>query len=158
MRTILAALLATSITASPLAAQNPVRWTVASTKPVTVPAAGIARVNVNAVIDKGWRVYSLSQKKGGPYAMSIALVPGSKVSIAGPVVSPKPDAKYDAEFKMITETHSGSTTFMVPVRAPSSAGTATANIRIRYQACSDKFCLPPRNAVLPVTLRVVSAK
>ena len=140
------------------AAQNPVKWTLQGPRVLTVAPGSVTRLQVNATIENGWRVYSLTQKKGGPYGMTITMLPGSRLAFAGPVVTPTPVAKYDSSFKMMTETYSGTGTFIIPVRASSEPGTTSSTIKIRYQACNARFCLPPRNELIQVTTKVTSDK
>lgn len=137
-------------------AQNPVSWKLISPKTVSVARGALVQVQVRADIDKGWRVYSVTQKKGGPYAMSISVMPGAGAVIVGAIKSSQPASKYDAEFKMITETYSGSPVFAIPISTSAYRGSKEVVLRIRYQACSDKFCLPPHNVLIPVKLKIVS--
>jgi thiol:disulfide interchange protein DsbD len=62
----------------------------------------------------------------------------------------------DPNFEINTETHEGSATFRLPlvVVADASAGAQQLNIDVRFQACDDTKCLPPRTIKLnaPVTL------
>jgi thiol:disulfide interchange protein DsbD len=62
----------------------------------------------------------------------------------------------DPNFEINTETHEGSATFGVPlvVLADAPTGGQAFNINVRFQACNDKMCLPPRTVKLnaPVTL------
>ena len=45
------------------------------------------------------------------------------------------------------------TRFTAPPNAPAGATTATG--KVRYQACTDKMCLPPRNVEVSVKVTVV---
>lgn len=135
-------------------AQNPVKWTLHGPREITVAPGSVIRLQVSARIDNGWRVYSLTQTKGGPFGMKISMLPGSRMTFAGPVVAPTPVSKYDSGFKITTETYSGTGTFTIPLRAPTEEGTNSSTIKIRYQACSSRFCLPPRNELVQLTVRV----
>ncbi len=139
-------------------AQNPVKWTLQGPRSLTVAPGSVTRFQINAQVENGWKVYSLTQTKGGPYGMTITLLPGSRLEFAGPIVSPVPVAKFDSSFKMITETYSGAGTFIIPLRAPTEEGTTSSTIKIRYQACSARFCLPPRNEIIQITTKVSSTR
>ena len=140
------------------AAQTPVKWVLHGPRARTLEPGSVSHFRVRAQIENGWRVYSLTQGKGGPYPMTITLLPGSRAALAGAVTAPSPVAKYDSSFKMMTETYSGSASFVIPVRAPTQEGTFSSTLKIRYQACNARFCLPPRNELIQLTLKVKSGK
>ena len=154
MKLLFAALFAIACSAPASSAQDPVKWTLAGRGALTVARGSVTPIKLTAKIDKGWHVYSITQPRGGPFAMSISMLKGSPSVIAGPVISPTPEAKFDSSFRMITETYSGVVTFAVPLKAPADPGTYSSTIKVRYQACSARFCLPPRNALFPLTFEV----
>jgi hypothetical protein len=141
-----------------LQAQNPVKWTLGIPRAITVAPGSVTKVPLSAKIENGWRVYSLTQKKGGPFAMTISMLPGSPMTLAGAVSAPIPAARYDSSFRMTTETYSGAGTFVIPLRAPTAEGPTSSTIKIRYQACNARFCLPPRNELIQLTATVKSGK
>lgn len=137
-----------------------VRWSaVRDTVRVASRAPSSANVVVRAAIIPGWHVYSLTQKAGGPKPLSIALERASGFS-AGIVTGPKPQTAYDAQFKLRTETYSGSADFTVPIKwtTPLPAGTTEIRLIIRYMACSAELCLPPRKEALTVEIKPPGAR
>ena len=158
MRTLLAVALLLTVVPVTGSAQKPVKWTLQGPRVITVAPGSLTRLQIDAQIEKGWRVYSMTQTKGGPFGMVITMLPGSRLSFAGPVTAPIPAATYDSSFKMMTETYSGAGTFIIPVRAPAEEGASSSTIKIRYQACSARFCLPPRNELFQITTKVTSGK
>ncbi len=122
-------------------------------------APGQAIIRVKGDIVNKWHVYSLTQKPGGPKALSFELESANGFSI-GSVAGPTPQTAFDAEFKMETETYSGSPVFLVPVKwaKPLPAGTTELRLIVRYMACSDKLCLPPRKEALAVRVLPPSAR
>ena len=86
--------------------------------------------------------------------MTISMVEGSRATIAGPVMGPAPASSYDSSFKMMTETYTGTVPFTVSLKAPAESGTYSSTIKVRYQACSARFCLPPKNALFQLTFEV----
>ena len=133
-------------------------WTVAPVR-VGTRAPSQAMVRVRGSIIQGWHVYSLTQKPGGPKPLSFELEPASGFVIGTPK-GPAPQTAYDAEFQMKTETYSGTPTFDVPLRWTRAlpAGTTELRVIVRYMACSDKLCLPPRKESLTVQLIPPGAK
>src|SRR5687768_1390961 len=99
-------------------AQVPARvsW---SARPVSVSAleAGIeARVTVTAVIERGWRMYSLTQQPGGPIALSITVPVGEPFALSGVVNGPRPEIKPDDTFDVPIELYSDTARFTVPLK------------------------------------------
>jgi thiol:disulfide interchange protein DsbD len=154
MKTFIALLFLTACASSALTAQDPVKWTLGMPRTVTVAPGSVTQVKISAKIENGWRVYSLTQKKGGPYGMTISMVEGSRAEIAGQITTPIPASSYDSSFKMMTETYTGTGEFVVPLKAPQEPGSYSSTIKIRYQACSSRFCLPPKNALFQLTFVV----
>jgi len=116
-------------------------------------------IRVKGYIVAGWHVYSVSQKPGGPKPLSFELADDTGFSL-GPAKGPKPQSGYDAEFRMATETYSGAPAFTIPVRwtRPLNSRSTQLKLVVRYQACSDKLCLPPKKEVLAVELRSPGAR
>lgn len=140
---------------------RPVKWTVVGgnrtrdiVKGRTVP------ITVQADIAKGWHIYSLTQKPGGPIALRLDLIGAGDVVMRGLVNAPKPERTFDRNFGIETELYSGSPRFTLPVGVPgrTASGIRKFQIGVRYQVCSDKLCLPPRTDKLDVTLRVAGPK
>jgi cytochrome c biogenesis DsbD-like protein len=133
---------------------QPVRWTVSA--PAGVVARGdIAAVTLTAVIERGWHVYSLTQPSGGPFALRVTLAGDSALALAEPVRGPAPEVVATSAFGVPVELYSGRSVFAVPIRVITSTpgGATPARLVVRYQACTDRICLPPRTVELTTTLR-----
>ena len=65
----------------------------------------------------------------------------------------------DANFGIETETYTGSASFSIPVAVDSAAqpGAQDLTINVRYQACNDKVCLPPKTVKVSATVEIVAA-
>ena len=146
-----------SVPERPALSLRPVRWTVvggAVTKDVvsgrTVP------IIVQADIARGWHIYSLTQKSGGPIPLRIELLGAADVALRGVIKAPTPERAFDKNFGIETELYSGSPRFTIPVGVAGRSLTGIRKFQIgaRYQVCSDKVCLPPRTDKLDVTLRI----
>lgn len=143
------------------ASLRPVRWSlVGESKARAVITGRTVPITVQADIAKGWHIYSLNQKPGGPIPLRIGLVGASDVTIRGLVNAPKPQRAFDKNFGIETELYSGSPRFTIPVGVSGSSATGTRKVQVaaRYQVCSDKLCLPPRTDSVGVTLRVTARK
>ena len=115
---------------------------------------------MQAEIAKGWHIYSLTQKSGGPIPLRLELVGPADVLMRGVIDAPKPDRTFDKNFGIETELYSGSPRFTIPVGVPGHSLTGIRRFQIgaRYQVCSDKVCLPPRTDKLDVALRITGRK
>ncbi len=59
--------------------------------------------------------------------------------------SEKPLSVFSGDFDVVTK-------FKVPANAP--AGPALATGKLRFQACNDRMCLPPKTVEVPLTLEI----
>jgi DsbC/DsbD-like thiol-disulfide interchange protein len=136
---------------------RPVRWSVVGgSVPRDVVAGRTVPITLQAVIAKGWHIYSLTQKPGGPIPLRLELVGAVDVVVRGVVDAPKPERTFDKNFGIETELYSGTPRFIIPVGAPGKSLTGLRRFQIaaRYQVCSDKVCLPPRTDKLDVAIRI----
>jgi hypothetical protein len=140
---------------------RPVRWSVVGGRTTREVVSGrTVPITVQADIAKGWHIYSLTQKPGGPIALRLELLGAADVVVRGVIDAPKPQRTFDKNFGIETELYSGSPRFTIPVGVPgrSLTGIRRFQIAARYQVCSDKVCLPPRTDSLGVALRILRRK
>jgi DsbC/DsbD-like thiol-disulfide interchange protein len=138
---------------------RPVRWTVVGGSAARYVVSGrTVPIIVQADIAKGWHIYSLTQKTGGPIPLRIDLLGAADVVVRGVIKAPKPERTFDKNFGIETELYSGSPRFTIPVGVPgrSPKGVRKFQIGARYQVCSDKLCLPPRIDSLNVAIRIAT--
>ncbi|HEU4747389.1 MAG TPA: protein-disulfide reductase DsbD N-terminal domain-containing protein [Gemmatimonadaceae bacterium] len=161
MKTFLTLLLLPILGGSIAPPLKPVRWAlVGGGEPRTVTAGKAVNVVIQAEIAKGWYIYSLTQKPGGPFPLRIQLEGGDDVGVRGAVRAPRPVIKFDPSFGIETQLHRGKPMFAVPLGVPAGAlsGKRDLVLTARYQACSDTLCLPPRTEKIAVSLRVVASR
>ena len=140
---------------------RPVRWSVVGgSSPLEVTSGRTVPITIQADIAKGWHIYSLNQKPGGPIPLSIQLADAGDVVVRGVIRAPKPERAFDKNFGIETELYSGTPRFTIPIGVPGRSQTGTRRIQVaaRYQVCSATLCLPPRTDRLGVTLRVRNRK
>lgn len=127
---------------------------------VTQTARGDTQfVQLAAQIEPGWHVYSLTQQPDGPFPLRVTDGKPSTGSpgwaVAGAVKGPVPERQPTSAFGIPVEWYSGSPQFSVPLvrQGESAHGVSTlAVLRVRYQACSDTLCLPPKTVELSTRL------
>jgi DsbC/DsbD-like thiol-disulfide interchange protein len=138
---------------------RPVKWTVLGGDSAREVTSGrTVSITLQAEIAKGWHIYSLTQKAGGPIPLRLYVVGATDVVVRGVVKAPKPERILDQNFGIETELYSGTPRFTIPmgVAGRSPSGTRKFQIGARYQVCSDKMCLPPRTDKLDVAIRIAS--
>jgi DsbC/DsbD-like thiol-disulfide interchange protein len=140
---------------------RPVRWSVVGGgAPLEVTSGRTVPITLQADIAKGWHIYSLTQKPGGPIPLSIQLINPGDVVMRGVIKAPKTERLFDKNFGIETELYSGSPRFVIPVGVPGHTLTGTRKIQVgvRYQVCSATLCLPARTDKLGVTLLITGRK
>ncbi|HEY0928432.1 MAG TPA: protein-disulfide reductase DsbD domain-containing protein [Gemmatimonas sp.] len=152
----IALLIGSNVSSLPVQPVERVKWAVTR---VTRAVRGDTQfVQIGAQIDPGWHVYSLTQQPDGPFPLRVTSGPASAGSntpwtVAGTVKGPVPERQPTSPFGIPVEWYSGAPQFSVPLIANAAAsGTSTAVLRVRYQACSDTLCLPPKTIELSTRL------
>jgi thiol:disulfide interchange protein len=148
-------LAATLFTAALLSAQarNPVQWTVTA-EPSTVAPGSTVLAKVTGKIDSGWHIYALTSPSGGPTPTTVKL--GETAVASGlKLYQPKPTVKFDSNFNLNVEAFENAVTLLANVGISDKAvkGSADIPLLLRYQACTDKECLP-RKTTLNLTIKV----
>jgi DsbC/DsbD-like thiol-disulfide interchange protein len=146
-----------SVPAADTLSLRPVRWiAVGGSAPHDVISGRTVPITLQAMIAKGWHIYSLTQKPGGPIPLRLELVGANDVLVRGVIDAPKPERTFDKNFGIETELYSGTPRFTIPVGVPGKSPTGIRRFQIgaRYQVCSDKVCLPPRTDKLDVAIRI----
>jgi len=162
MERLLPLLLISLVGATPTAStkpESPVRWAIASGSGRTVVPGQTVVVVLEAEIEKGWYIYSQTQKPGGPHPLRIQLTDAADVSFRGGVRAPRPVTKFDRTFGIETELHFGTPKFIVPIGVPAGSlpGKREFQVAARYQACNNTICLSPRTTKLDLTLNIKDA-
>ncbi|MDP9200828.1 MAG: protein-disulfide reductase DsbD N-terminal domain-containing protein [Gemmatimonadota bacterium] len=140
---------------------RPVKWSVVGgSSPRRIVSGRTVVLTLQADIAKGWHIYSLTQKPGGPIPLRLELLGAAEVLVRGVIGAPKPDRAFDSNFGIETELYSGTPRFTIPVGVPgrSLTGLRKFQVAARYQVCSATLCLPPRTDKLDVALRITARR
>jgi len=154
--TLAAGSLAACSPGRPAAAQTPVIWTIA---PISAPirSGSATNVRIDAKIQDGWHIYSITQPAGGPIATRITVPAGQPfVSAGDPKPTVEPRVAFDDAFHMNVQLHEKAVSFIVPVRSIGAATIVADSIRVnvRYQVCNASLCYPPQTAKLATSASV----
>jgi thiol:disulfide interchange protein DsbD len=136
--------------------RDPVKWT-ATLEPADLRAGETGRVLLEAKIKAPWHIYAPTTPPGGPIATSVQLVPSPVAKAAGKLIQPKPLSHLDPGFGIQVQTYDKGVTFALPVKIDAKAsGAKTFKLSVRFQACNDRLCLPPKTVEVPVAAKIAS--
>lgn len=144
MTPVLIAFLAVSVSAA--SAQDPVQWTGTLAHRA---GDGTVVLTLRAAMDNGWYIYSMRQPEDGPTPLRFRAPAGSGV-VLGTVTGPQPRVSYDRGFRARVGKYYSNSAFTVNVRL--ERPMTSVPLQIRYQACNDNICLPPRTKTVQVNL------
>ncbi len=152
---VIATPLALAFLAAPGFAQklNPVQWSL-TLEHSSAPPGGQVAIHLTAAMDAGWHLYSLTTPRP-PIATTISLAENPAIA-RFKVFQPAPVRKLDPNFNTETETFDGKAVFLIVATLASDAAGGPVELAagIRYQACDDKQCLPPRRHTVTAKLTV----
>ena len=140
-----AAVLALSLPPVPAHAgrAKPVHFT-AVVAPAVAKSGDSVTVTIQVAIDSGYHVYSVVPvPPPGPEA-TVVTVTGGGLTPTGPATESAPTTENDPNFGKTVRFHTTRATFTQALKVGSAAATTVPlTISVRYQACNDRFCLPP---------------
>jgi hypothetical protein len=86
--------------------------------------------------------------------LSIKVDSSALIALSSSMAVPIPQKSMDPNFGIETATYSGEPVITVPIRVSAEAMKSgkPIDVKVRSQACSDKFCLPAKTTTLTVTL------
>jgi DsbC/DsbD-like thiol-disulfide interchange protein len=135
-------------------APQPVQWKVASVKADTTKGHDAFVIEVNGTLSAGWHVYAQHEPEGGPTPLRVTLDDANLAEIAGKIGGTAPTVRRDKSFQLDTEVYLSDFILSVPMQKKSGHGSATPiSIAVRYQACNDSICLPPRTVHLSTQIQ-----
>jgi len=147
-------------TGQTFARPDPISWSLkmdGSSK--TIKAGSVFKVQMEAIIEDGWHLYSTEQPAGGPKPTRIVLKSDEVFEAIGTVESPAPLTAHDPNFDIDTEFYQEAVTFTIPVRVSqrAPAGAYKLQVEVRFQACTTELCLPPTTIKLDLPVEIAKA-
>lgn len=126
-----------------LSGQNPKKDIVTLTADHRVVSTDRMVLIVNATIEAPYHIYGIEPVEGPiPTELLVELPQGLKLD--GALKVPAGTKHYDQGFGIDVIWHSGVVRFEQPLKIESATGNADIKISLRYQACTETFCLPPK--------------
>src|SRR3954463_14720599 len=125
--------------------RNPVTWTVTLDPAVAAPGS-VVQAKINAKLEPGWHIYALSNPPGGPTPTTFKVNPPNPAIGSLRLYQPKPETKYDENFQQNVEAFENEVTFLAAIEVAANAPQGSTELTLfgRYQACTDKQCLPKK--------------
>jgi len=128
--------------------------TIAPSSQLSIERGGSAEYTLKAQLAPGFHVNS--NMPGDDYLIPIKLTWNKEPLEAGPVMYPKAQMEKLSFSTNPISVYTGTFEIGTRFKAPASAtpGMAFMNGKLRYQACNNKECLPPRTVDVRVTLNI----
>lgn len=121
--------------------QRPIRWRAYATSADRDALAA----KLSATIPEGWFVYAMDEPPGGPVPLSVTLL-NAGARLRGAIDTPEADRKADRNFNMISLVYSEAV--VLRLIADGIPEGDTLRVAVRFQACTDRYCLPARTDTL----------
>jgi hypothetical protein len=142
-------------------AQTPtqvVQWSASTTPNNEAKRGSKISIQLSAEIQDGWHVYGLAQVSGGPTPLRVALEDNEVIRMDGATKGSAVEKKRDPSFDLETQFYTHSFVLQVPaqVKLHSVLGRQAIPVSVRFQACSERTCLPPRTVQLSVPIEVLA--
>lgn len=118
--------------------ETPVKWSYAAKKISNKEAV----VFFKATIEKGWHIYGLNVKEGGPIKTSFTFTPSKDYRIFGKPTEPASLTKYEKVFSMNVSYFEKSVVFQQKIKLKSAKAPVVKG-KLEYMTCNDMKCLPP---------------
>jgi DsbC/DsbD-like thiol-disulfide interchange protein len=136
---------------------QPVQWSSTTLPKGPVKPGSKIAIELSGEVQDGWHIYGLTQVSGGPTPLRVSLDENVTVQATGAAWGTAPVKKHDSSFNLDTELyiHSFSLDLPAQVKRQASAGKQSVPVSVRFQACSDRICLPPRTVHLTVPVDIL---
>jgi len=132
---------------------DPIQWTLTSNV-AKAPAGSTVPLHLKATFQEGWHLYSLTTPAGGPIPTTAALADNPAIK-GSKLYQPPPNRQLDKNFNLDTETFEKEVDLPLTAElAPDAKGSVELVANVRYQACNDRQCLPPRKKTASFTVMV----
>jgi DsbC/DsbD-like thiol-disulfide interchange protein len=154
MKRMLVIILSFMLLGSAMQAQilKPVKWSFTA-RPV-MGKAGMYKVSMTAVIDKGWHIYSQNTPDGGPSATKVTFAKNPLVLLGGKTIEVgKLHKEHSKEFGVDVWSYDGTVSFVQVVKLKKAGVKTVLSGTVEFMACDQSQCLPPEEVEFTVQLQ-----
>ena len=132
---------------------DPVQWKAEA--PLAAAPGSTVLIKVTATIEPGWHLYSLTTPKPS-IPTTLKLAENAVFATADPFQL-KPALKVDPNGAQAEQFTDQAVFYLKAALKPDAPpGVATVAVQVRYAACDDKQCLPPKKKTAEFTLNVAA--
>jgi thiol:disulfide interchange protein DsbD len=132
---------------------DPIQWTLTSDFSKVPPGSSVP-LHLKAKFQEGWHLYSLTTPKGGPIPTTAELAENPSLKDSK-LYQPPPIRQFDKNFNLDTETFEKEVDLpLTAILGQNAKGTVELVANVRYQACNERQCLPPRKKSASFTVVV----
>ncbi|MGI4854216.1 MAG: protein-disulfide reductase DsbD domain-containing protein [Janthinobacterium lividum] len=139
----------------PALVPSPVHWSTTGSLPAVVHAGTQFQATLVATIDPGWHLYASQQPSGGPLPLVVSIAREDTTEL---MRVNEPHARYstDPQYGVRTAYFEQTAKFTLYLQAApvKNETQQTLHMYARYQACNDRLCLPPQEAVVILSFRI----
>lgn len=148
--------LAFTITWACTAAPTPSHLNVEGVRPARVKRGAAAEAVVELKVQQGFHVHANPASRPQLIATKVEVVGGKDLE-ASPAVYPPPKPYKVPGMDALVDTYDGRFEVRIPIRAAQNgaAGKQEMQGSVRYQACDDKVCFPPKVVKFGVPVEIV---
>jgi hypothetical protein len=135
---------------------QPVQWAGSAISKTPAEQGSTIEIKLSAEVQDGWHVYGLAQAPSGPTPLRVTLDENGFVQIVSVKSATASIKKHDPSFDLETEFYPGSFSLDLQTRVKQQAagGNQSIPVSIRFQACNDRTCLPPKTVHLVVPIEI----
>ncbi len=127
-----------AVAGSTASVQEPATWTFSSKD----LGNGTFQITAEAIIEKGWHVYSSNlgpeAAKAGPQETKLTFEKGAE--LVGAITEPTPKEEFDPNFNLKLKFHDGKVTFTQVIKKTSNKSRIQGHLI--YQVCNAELCMP----------------
>jgi hypothetical protein len=139
-----------------VSAQTSPQLAITPPEQITVKRGATATVKVTATLSSGFHLNSHTPAEDFLIPLTLKWTPAPGTVEAGEVAYPKPEImKLPFQEKPLSVL-TGKFELSTPLKAPGNAGVGPTTVvgKLRYQACNDKSCFPPKTIEVKVPVEV----
>ena len=131
---------------------KPVKWSFSTFQ--VKDKAGMYKVNMIAVIEKSWHIYSQNTPDGGPLPTKVTFANNPLVLLGGKTTEVgKLNKEHSEVFGVDVWSYSDKVEFVQVVKVKKPGVKTRLSGTVEFMACDNEQCLPPEEAPFTIELK-----